>query len=499
MVLLSARDCIAADGALITQCMVELGHWPQRGPECPETNCLGKLRIATEKGRFRWQCPYVSTCHCPRVSVLAGTAWYSDHGATNARRVATIVLAHEEGMAATSIASLAGVSQSVVATVLGRVQSTNPLISLDEDVALDVAPTGAKEADDEEKHLETAQSEVSDSDLSSCNEELSDFESVGTPSGAAVHFECSRYRAHASHVPEDVVQAAEGFMTAHLFKDRRLFLSCLYFLMLLLARQPRAFVDYSSDAGSASQLNLLGKLSHAPALHHHVVQQCLRQGLLPAYDAKARGRSVRALEIHVAVYGAAAPVCEATLTAWCLLHEVFRYPGSPHFLQDSLFEEVMLGITTSVLQAGMTEDNAASVISYVQQTLQMFIELRTDMASVFARGDGRQQLLRGRRPSKHARVQRILDHVLDALPTWRRPCLKTGQVLWEFIGLLDTLNNEEDVVKFWPQLCQSLEGLMDSMLEWPLMGRPTVGPTTPFVQRISGSLDESGWLFQKKS
>lgn len=267
-----------------------------------------KLKVTTDKGRFRWQCPESASCHFSRKSVLCDSAWFSEHGATNSRRVAIIVVGRGEGMSLKDIALLAGVKQETVTVILDRASAAT--------AEIDAAGHEEGEEGSQNEMKEGGDTEVSDTSLTSCDEELSDFESVGTPSGAAVHFERSRYRVHDEYVPEDYQEAANVFMAAHRFRDKRLFLSCLYFLTLLLAHQPKAFTDYTSASGSVAQRNLLDKMGHVPDVHHHVVQQGFSQGLLPAYDAKERGRSMRALQFHVALYGAAAAMSKATLTAW---------------------------------------------------------------------------------------------------------------------------------------------------------------------------------------
>ena len=111
--MLTARDCTTADGQLITEAMIELGHWQQVGPECLIDACDGRLIVKTEKNRLRWQCTKVGSCRCPRDSVLKGSPWYfQGGGGVPPRKVAILVLAHQEGLPRKSAAAIAGVDET---------------------------------------------------------------------------------------------------------------------------------------------------------------------------------------------------------------------------------------------------------------------------------------------------------------------------------------------------------------------------------------------------
>ena len=49
----------------------------------------------------------------------------------------------------------------------------------------------------------------------------------------------------------------------------------------------------------------------------------------------------------------------------------------------------------------------------------MFSEVLTDMAAIFAQGDGRPQLLRKSNVQQQARQQKSIDHLLGAVDSWR--------------------------------------------------------------------------------
>jgi hypothetical protein len=178
-----------------------------------------------------YQCTRASQCKCPRRSVLFNTPWYFERtGGTPARKVSIILLAHHEGMSLKETADLANVDAQTVTVVQGLLQPQLDQARMEIDAEQMLAEIGRK-----------SKVEVSDSD-ESCGDsdgELSDYESVGVPGGAAVHFEHAKYRVHDSWVPDHWKEVAQVFARAHSFKDARLFLSLVCFLLLILAHPPK--------------------------------------------------------------------------------------------------------------------------------------------------------------------------------------------------------------------------------------------------------------------
>ena len=123
--------------------------------------------------------------------------------------------------------------------------------------------------------------------------------------------------------------------------------------------------------------------------------QALASNELPDFDAALRSRSQFAVSMMEKLHGDT-PVAQARLTARVLLDFVFRYPGLPHVITDTLLETSFLEDTRNLFSEGFTTHNGELLIDYVRQRLLFFLELRTEVSVMFARGDGRPQLVRGR-------------------------------------------------------------------------------------------------------
>ena len=83
---------------------------------------------------------------------------------------------------------------------------------------------------------------------------------------------------------------------------------------------------------------------------------------------------------------------------------------------------------------------------YTNKILQMFAELRTDMATIIAPKDGRQQLLRYIDVPAHVQKQKCLNHLISEILKWSLKILEIGRALWErYIALpaKETMKNQQ--------------------------------------------------------
>ena len=162
------------------------------------------------------------------------------------------------------------------------------------------------------------------------------------------------------------------------------------------------------------------------------------------------------------------------LIAWVFLDSVFRYPGLPAVITDTLFEQSFLADTQMLFKDGFSIGNADLLIDCVYERILFFAEMRTDVAPIFARGDGRQQLVRGRPVDQHASHYRPLDHLLEGMRTWREPVLKAGQAFWSVLVTLWPIDADTDAEISYGLASAGIQKPMQGLLGVELLGRTTI-------------------------
>ena len=461
MPLIAARDAIGASGTVVTQAMIELDYWTEPPPKCEKEDCDGTYKVVADGNRLRYACCNRHVCRAERFSVLRGSSWYFPDGrGVPPRKIAVLLLANREGKDSKHMAALAGVDIKTVARVLSPIEK--PTEGTTDRVETSVTAASAKSMCKKRR----MEQEEETSDEGEYDDHLSDYEPVETPAGH-IHFEGIQYRVDAELLPNEYHQTCQNWMHANAVTDRPLFYSLMFFLLLVLAYQPTAaFID------PASRGKIAQSIADAPAVNHYVVKAALGSGDLPMFDASLRTRSIQALGLFTALYDEAC-VTEPTLTAWVLLDMLFRYPGKTCFITDTILAPSFRSQTRGVFASGLTTTTGPAILTYVHKTLIFFVEMRTDVSTFFALGDGRPQLVRGRCVPTLAPDYRPMDHILDAMKEWLAPCLRTGTALWKLLEVIESLQTEDATTSRFDELADATRGLMEALLGFELMGRPT--------------------------
>ncbi|CAK0873069.1 unnamed protein product [Prorocentrum cordatum] len=217
----------------------------------------------------------------------------------------------------------------------------------------------------------------------------------------------------------------------------------------------------------------------APLLHQYVVQEGLRAGQLPYFDAALRTRSVQSIGMFSEIHGSA-PVTGPSLAAWTFFDMVFRYIGEYAIICDNLLLGPCAQQTQQFVKDGLSPENAASFGEKAKALLTSVLETLSDVAATNSVGDGRKQWVRGRKAEFVApKRYRPIDHLLEAMTGWAAPSAIVGPMLH---GLLRLLRGTAEVDMGIAE--KKFERIMMELLRFELLGRPTLPDKIPFHLRI---------------
>ena len=138
--------------------------------------------------------------------------------------------------------------------------------------------------------------------------------------------------------------------------------------------------------------------------------------------------------------------------------------GQQLLFTDVFFHPWHVDETMAALRPGLSEESAASVVSYVRRVLESVADLRTSAKAMFASQDGRRRVVQGNVMRLGADT-RYLDHLHHCVALWAASAIDIGPTLMQ---LRESFQKEE----VWSE--RLTRTLMSTLIQVPVLGRPSL-------------------------